>query len=150
VINGKSYSWEDISVVLPYGEIVGFTDIEYSESKEFEPVYGKGSNPYGYGSGNYSAEGKVTLSREEHGKLVAYAKKLGRSLTTLPPFTISVSYANEDQPTVTDILKSVKIAKVSSGASQGDKSLKVEYELKIFGGIWWNGMEPNAPGYGKG
>lgn len=143
MINGKKYSWEDISVTLPYGEIIDFQNIEYSDQKEIEPVYGKGSNPTGYGAGNYSAEGKVTLLKEEHDKFVAYAKKQGKSLYKLPPFTIVVSYANEDQPTTTDVLKACKITKVSQSGGQGDKELKVEYELKILGGIVRDGLEAN-------
>lgn len=143
MINGKKYSWEDISVVLPYGEMIDFQNIEYNDSKEIEAVYGKGSNPTGYGAGNYSAEGKVTLLKEEHDKFVAYAKKQGRSLYGIPPFTITVSYANEDQPTKTDVLKACKITKVSHSGGQGDKELKVEYELKILGGIWRDGLAPN-------
>jgi hypothetical protein len=142
-INGKTYSWEDISVVLPYGEIVSFQSIEYSDEKEIEPVYGKGSNPLAYGTGNYSAEGKAALLREEHDRLVAWAKKRRKTLYGLEPFVITVSYANEDQPTRTDVLKGVKITKVSHSASQGDKELKVEYELKILDGIWRDGLRPN-------
>lgn len=143
MINGKKYSWEDISVILPYGEIIGFQNIEYSDGLEIDPVYGKGSNPQGYGVGNYSAEGKVTLLKDEHDRFVEYAKKRGKSLYRLPPFTITVSYANEDQPTKTDVLKACKIVKVSQSGGQGDKELKVEYELKILGGIHRDGLAPN-------
>jgi len=143
LINGKEYSWEDISVTLPHGELIGIQNIEYSDSKEVEPAYGKGSNPLGYGNGNYSAEGKLTLLKSEHDRFVGYAKKQGKTLYGLAPFSISVSYANEDQPTVTDILKACKITKVSRSSGQGDKEVKVEYELKILGGIAWDGLDAN-------
>ncbi|MCL6612630.1 MAG: hypothetical protein K6T66_13935 [Peptococcaceae bacterium] len=143
MINGKSYSWEDISVVMPHGEMVNFLNVDYSDGKEIEPTYGKGSNPTGYGTGNYSAEGKLTLKKEEHDKFVDWAKKQNKSLYRLPPFPVTVSYANEDQPTKTDILKSCKIVKVSQSGGQGDKELKVEYEIKILDGIWRDGLPPN-------
>ncbi|WP_027364022.1 hypothetical protein [Desulfotruncus alcoholivorax] len=143
MINGKKYSWEDISVMLPHGEAVDIQGIEYSDGKEIEAVYGKGSNPTGYGAGNYSAEGKLTLLKEEHDKFIAYAKRQKTSLYKLPPFPITVSYANEDQPTKTDVLKSCKINKVSHSGSQGDKQSKVEYEINILGGIVRDGLEPN-------
>lgn len=143
MINGKNYSWEDISVSLPMGQLINFDGIEYSDGKEIEEVYGKGSNPQGYGTGNYSASGKATLFKEDHDRLVAYAKAIGKAMYQIPPFPISVSYANEDQPLTSDILKACKIEKISHSGGQGDKSLKVEYEFKILNGIWRNGVAPN-------
>jgi hypothetical protein len=143
MINGKSYGWEDISTVLPYGEAIGIQNVEYSDSKELDPTYGRGSNPTGYGAGNYSAEGKITVSKEEYNKFIDYAKKLGTPLYKVPPFPIVVSYANDDQPTSTDELKSCKVTKVSESRGQGDKESKVEMELKILGGIYRNGLAPN-------
>jgi len=143
MINGKKYSWEDISVTLPYGIVIDIQNIEYSDEKELEAVYGKGSNPTGYGVGNYSAEGKVSLLKEESNKLVDYVKKQKKSLYGIPPFTIVVSYANDDQLTKTDVLKACKITKVSNSSGQGDKSVKIEYELAILDGIWRDGLRPN-------
>jgi hypothetical protein len=142
MINGKKYSWEDITATLPHGVLIDVENVEYSDGKEVEAQYGKGSMPTGYGQGNYSAEGKISLLREEFNRLLAYAKSQGKSLYNLPPFPITVSYANEDQPTVTDILKSVKFAKTSVSAGQGDKSVKVDLDIQIIGGIAWNGITP--------
>ncbi|MCR4442964.1 MAG: hypothetical protein QHH10_12085 [Peptococcaceae bacterium] len=142
MINGKKYSWEDITATMPHGVLIDITDIEYSDGKEIEAQYGKGSMPTGYGVGNYSAEGKVSMLREEFNKLLAYAKSQGCTLYTLPPFPITVSYANEDQPMVTDTLKNVKFTKTSVSSSQGDKSVKVDLDIQIVGGIAWNGIQP--------
>lgn len=143
MINGKNYDWEDISTTFPHGELINFTDIEYSDEKEVEATYGKGSNPQAYGTGNYSAGGKVTVKKEEHDRIVDYARKLGKPLYKMPPFPIVVSYANEDRPTKTDVLRQCKINKISHSSSQGDKELKVDYEIKILGGIVRDGVEPN-------
>ena len=72
MINGKSYSWEDIACTFPHGMLINVENIEYSDEKETELQYGKGSKPTGYGAGNYKAEGKVTLQREELNKLLEY------------------------------------------------------------------------------
>lgn len=144
MINGKQYDWEDIDIRLPgLGSLVGVQGIEYSDEKEIEPVHGKGSNPVGYGAGNYKAEGKLTLLKSAFNDLVTFARRRGKSIYTLPAIDIPVSYANEDQPTTTDILKGVKFKKVSSSASQGDRGLTVELEMAIIGGIWWDGRQPN-------
>lgn len=143
MINGKRYGWEDITIRLPHGPLLDVDSIEYSDKKEIEPVYGKGSSPRGYGTGNYSAEGKITLLREEYLRLVAHAKARGVSFYGLPPFTITVSYANEDQPTTTDVLRGCKITERSSSASQGDQSVKVELSIIILNGIDSDGLSPN-------
>lgn len=141
-INGKKYSWEDISVVLPIGEAIGIDSIEYSDGQEVEATYGKGSGAIGYGVGNYSAEGKMTLLKEEADKLIAYAQKNGGSLYRLKPFPIVASYANDDQPTATDELKSCKIKKVSDSRKQGDKKTTTDIEFDILDGIFRNGVAP--------
>ncbi|MGE5607413.1 MAG: hypothetical protein ACM3YE_17205 [Bacteroidota bacterium] len=144
MINGKKFSWEDISVNLPQGTAIDIDSIEYSDKKEDEEIYGKGSNPTGWGSGNYSAEGKMTLKREEHEKLTTALIALGsKSIYQHKPFPIVVNYANDDQPIVTDVLRSCKLTANSTGPKQGDKSENVEVSFKILGGIVWNGKEAN-------
>lgn len=143
MINGKRYAWEDISIRLPHGLLLDVESIEYSDKKEVEAVYGKGSNPRGYSAGNYSAEGKLTLLREEFNRLLDHVRSLGVTLYNLPPFPITVGYANEDEPATTDVLKGCKITETSNSNSQGDQSVKVDLSLKILGGIDWNGVAAN-------
>lgn len=146
MINGKKYSWEDITITFPHGVMVDVSEIEYSDKKETEAQYGKGATPTGYGEGNYSAEGKAKMKREEFELLKASLVKLGaKSIYKHKPFPITVGYANDDQPTVTDTLKACKITAMSNGPKQGDKSVDVEIELLILGGIDWNGV----PGYAE-
>lgn len=142
-INGKKYSWEDITIKLPHGTLVDVDSIDYSDKKEKEAIYGKGSNPQGYGTGNYSAEGKLSLRKEEFDKLVDHAKQNGGSLYGLKPFTITVAYANEDQQTVTDTLQSCTITEISGGSKQGDKDVKRDISLAILDGIKWNDLDAN-------
>ena len=143
MINGKNYSWEDISIVLPHGTLIHVLSIEYSDEKEAEPLYGAGSNPVGYGQGNYKAEGKLTLRREEFDLLIEYAKKQGTTLYGLGPFPIVVSYANDDEPRRTDTLPMCKFTKTSTSPSQGDKEVKIDLDFQCFAPIKWNDMEAN-------
>lgn len=143
MINGKRYSWEDITARMPHGVLLDIDSIEYSDERETEAIYGKGSSPRGWGAGNYSAKGKLTLLKEEFDRLVDYAKQLGVALYRIPPFPITVSYANEDQPLRTDVLKGCVISSVSHSASQGDSSVKVELEIQVLNGIWRDGLRPN-------
>lgn len=124
--------------------MVDILEISYSDKKETELQYGKGSNPVGYGEGNYSAEGKAKMRREEFEKLKLTLIALGaKSVYQHPPFPVTVSYANEDESTVVDVLRSCKIISVDNGPKQGDKSTEVEIGLLIMGGILWNGVPAN-------
>ncbi|GAB6100438.1 hypothetical protein JCM16358_23170 [Halanaerocella petrolearia] len=142
-VNGKSYDWESISIKLPYGTMIAIESIEYSDEKETEANYGKGSNPYGYGEGNYSAEGKLTIRREEFEKFVDYVKQNSETLYGLDPFPITVSYANDDQPITTDKLPKCKFKSNSTSTSQGDKKVNVEKDFVILAPIEWNGLPAN-------
>lgn len=141
MINGRNYDWESTTINLPHGTLVAVSKIEYSDEKEFKPVYGKGSKPRSFGSGNYKAEGKLTLQREEFEALLLYCRSQGiREFYGLAPFPITVSYANEDRPLVTDVLKQCKFTKTGSGSEQGKEQIEVELDFVILGGIEWNAL----------
>ena len=55
---------------------------------------------------------------------------------------ITVSYANEGARTKIDELKKVKFSKRSNKAAQGDKSLTVDIDLMIIGGVIQDGVKP--------
>ncbi|MBE3574540.1 MAG: hypothetical protein IMW99_03660 [Firmicutes bacterium] len=142
-INGKKYSWEDITIKLPHGTLIDVDSIEYGDKIEKEALYGKGSNAQGYGLGNYSAEGKLSLRREEFEKLIAHAKQNGGSLYGLKPFTITVAYAKDGDQTTMDTLKSCSFTETSSSSKQGDKEVKVDLSFLILDGIKWNDLDAN-------
>ena len=137
MINGRNYDWESIEVNLPSGPVLQIEAIEYGDKQEAEAIYGKGTAPVGYGQGNYSAEGKMTLKREELNRLEAYARKQGKTIYTLPLFPIVVSYANSDQPSISDKLNQVKLTERNTSPKQGDKAINVELSFIILGGIEW-------------
>lgn len=143
MINGKNYSWEDISIQLPHGTLIGIEDIEYSDEKETEANYGKGSNPISYGEGNYSAQGKLTLTRGEFQRLLDHVKKNAKSLYGLQPFPIIASYANDNQPAITDKLPLCKFNTTKSSGAQNDKKINVELEFIILKPIEWDGVPAN-------
>jgi hypothetical protein len=144
MINGKRYAWEDLSVMLPHGLALDIIDIEYDWDPDFKEVYGKGSNPRGYGAGNSKYSCKITVLREEFERMLADARSRGfASLAAIRPFEIICSYANEDEPIVTDVIHQAKLKKVGTKQSQGSEKTEVEVELLVLGGITWNRM-PSA------
>jgi hypothetical protein len=140
MINGKSYAWEDVSVVMPYGLALDIDSIDYDDKKSVKRVYGKGGVARRYGSGNYEASCKVSVLREDFERMVLLAKAALVGIYDLPPFPIVVAYANEDEPMVTDRLPLVKLTAVKSGSKQGEESVKVELEFEVLAPIQWNGV----------
>lgn len=59
-VNGKAYDWGDVDLKIP-GLNIQVQEISYDDELEIEEVYGSGSKPRGYGTGNY----KVACSRKE-------------------------------------------------------------------------------------
>lgn len=140
-VNGKTYSWGDVELRLP-GIVTEVQEISYDDELEKEVVYGMGSRPRGYGRGNYKANGKITLLRDDYDDIVDYCKKNGISLYELEFPKIIVSYAKGNGKTVTDILNRVSLTKSSTKAAQGDKSFTVDFDLLIAGLIERDGVLP--------
>lgn len=142
-INGRNYDWEDMHVVLPSGEAVGITEIKYTDGQEIEARYGRGAIPRGYGRGNYEASGSMVLDREEWELLkAALVASGGGGIYDHQPFTIVVSYANNEMGVVVDTLKSCKITgHDGGGASQGDSNASpMTCEFTILEPILYNGV----------
>ena len=138
-INGNHYDWESVEIQLPNGVAVGITEISYSDERSIEPRYGKGAVPRGYGRKNYKASGSMSLDKDEFERL---RENLGGSVYNPTPFSIIVSYANYDQPTVTDTLQDCKITKTDTSAKQDDDNAgAVKLDFVILSPIRWNGAE---------
>ena len=139
-INGNYYDWESIEVQLqPSGVAIGITEINYSDERGIEPRYGKGAVPRGFGRKKYAATGKAVLDRDEAELL---RKGLGGSFYSNTPFPIIVSYANQDQPTITDTLPDCMITKAdTSGKQDDDNAGVVSLDFVIISPIKWNGTD---------
>ncbi|MFR3319744.1 MAG: hypothetical protein ACLTS9_11840, partial [Sutterella wadsworthensis] len=109
---------------------------------EIDEVYGYGSKPRGYVTGNYKASGKLSMLRDDYDDLLAYCKQKGVPFYKMELPSIIVSYANEGARTKIDELKKVKFSKRSNKATQGDKSLTVDVDMMIVGGVYQDGVAP--------
>lgn len=141
MIFGKDFDWSDVSVALPTGISPTITNIDYNDNSEVEAVYGRGSMPIAYGRGKYSAEGKLTLAPAEAELLKAALATTGLGrLHKSKPFNITISYAQDEAPIVTDELLQCVVKKWPKKAASGDKNFTVELDFIILGGIIWNGI----------
>lgn len=141
LINGKAYDWADISVEFPDFSMQ-LQEISYDDELEKELAYGTGSVPRGYGTGNYKANAKITMLRDDFDSLTDYCKSKGISLYKLVIPKIVVSHANAGSKTVTDVINKVTITKTSHKGAKGDKELKVDLDLLVAGMITRNGVNP--------
>ena len=140
-VNGISYGWGDVDVKIPGLNLV-VQEISYDDEQEMEESYGKGYRPRGYGKGNYKASGKMSMLRDDFDDVLDYCKATGKSFYNVELPSVVVSYGNPGGRTRIDELKKVVFVKRSHKAAQGDKTLTVDIDLMIVGGIVEDGVEP--------
>lgn len=140
-VNGKAYDWGDVDVKIP-GLTMEVQEVDYDDEFDMEETYGRGNKPRGYGTGNYKSSGKLTLLRDDYESMLTYCKAKGIPFYKLEIPSVVVSYANDGDRTRIDELRKVKFSKRSNKAAQGDKSIKVDLDMMIFGGIVQDGVEP--------
>lgn len=140
-VNGISYGWGDVDVKIPGLNLV-VQEISYDDEQETEESYGKGSRPRGYGKGNYKASGKMSMHRDDFDDILDYCKAKGIPFYGVELPSVVVSYGNPGDRTRIDELKKVVFVKRSHKAAQGDKTLSVDIDLMIVGGIVEDGVEP--------
>ena len=140
-VNGINYGWGDVDVKIPGLNLV-VQEISYDDEQEMEESYGKGYRPRGYGKGNYKASGKMSMLRDDFDDVLDYCKATGKSFYNVELPSVVVSYGNPGGRTRIDQLKRVVFVKRSHKAAQGDKTLTVDIDLMIVGGIVEDGVEP--------
>lgn len=140
-VNGISYGWGDVDIKIPGVNLV-LQEISYDDEQEAEESYGKGSKPRGYGKGNYKASGKMSMHRDDYDDLLDCLKALGKPFYGMAFPSVVVAYGNPGGRTRIDELKRVIFTKRSHKAAQGDKTLSVDIDLMIVGGIVEDGVEP--------
>ena len=139
-VNGKNYDRGDVDVKFP-GLVLVVQEISYDDEQDMEESYGRGYKPRGFGKGNYKASGKLSMLRDDYEDLLAFCKARGVSFYDLELPSIVVSYADNGKAISTDELKKVRPIKRTHKAAQGDKSLSVDVDLMIVGGIITNGVQ---------
>lgn len=141
LINGKCYDWSSVTINVSGMDSIELQEISYDDEQELEAIYGKGGKMRGYGTGNQKNSVKLSMQREDFDEMIRVIKSKGyKSFYKYIIPKITVSYADEGAPTVTDVLTNVKFSKRSLKAAQGDKSMKVDLDGMAVGGIKMNGL----------
>lgn len=129
LINGTSYSWANIKLVLFGVPVIGITSIDYKKSQKKENNYGMGTEPISRGYGNSEYEGKITLYREEWMKIVLAAPT--KDPLAIAPFDIQVNFGGERVQASLDVLKSCEFLEDPFTVKQGDTKIMIELPLII-------------------
>jgi hypothetical protein len=131
MIKGKEYDFEDIKIKLFDKEPIGITGIKYGHKQEAKFQHGMGKHAISYTKGKYEATGELSLLQSELEALQRTLPK-GKSLTDIPPFDITVSYAMEgDANTTTDTLKSCIITGLDKELKTGGEAMEVKLPMII-------------------
>jgi hypothetical protein len=125
--NSKQYAWCELSIAFGGRIIIGVTELEYTEKREKDLLYGSGCKPHGIVAGNRSFEGKVSIWQSELEAMTRDAKD--NDILNLS-FDLVAAYVPLDGgQIVTDILKNVEFTEVKKGMKQGDKNMIVELPI---------------------
>lgn len=140
MINGRVFDWESIAIYTTWGSNITILAISYNAESSVEPVYGRGRAARGYGMGNLAQEGSMDIDSISFDLLCVYAAAQG-GLLNIKPFPIVVNYSNADQKIRFDTLRSCKIQRWETDATQGDSEVrKTKLTFKILDPILLNGI----------
>ncbi len=134
-INGYQYSYANLQIFLNGVVINGITSISYSEEHDAQNLYGIGNTPIGRGTGLHTYSASLSLYKSELLALQSAAGlALGGDITSLPEFTIVVTYGNQQgQVPTTDILENCQFLSNSVDSSSGDASIVSDIPLILSG-----------------
>ena len=129
LINGKSYSWADITVNIGGTPVAGIVAISYKRSQEKTNNYGSGPKPVSRGRGNKEYEASITLHMEEVERLLDAAPN--RDLLDIPAFDINVTFESSPDQIANHVLKFAEFTEEANDIAQGDSVIEMELPLVI-------------------
>ena len=133
---GKLQGWNNITLNLWGRDVVGITELSYSDTTKKENVMAAGAYPVGRSESNYEAKASITLLKEEIDAILASLPK-GKRLQDIEPFDMIAAYEKKDSTIQKDAIRNVEFTGNGVDVKQGDGSIAVKCEL-IISHIDWN------------
>ena len=137
-VNGNRYSFASIDFQLLGKRYFGVKAINYSDGLDPGEVRGTAPQLIGRTKGKYSAEGSIEIYEAEFADFAAALLAAGPNLGFTNsvgimeiPFEVSVSYAEENSPTITDTLVACRVKKIDKSRSEGTDPTTVKLDLHI-------------------
>lgn len=135
LINGRTYDWGDINLLIAGVPVTGIVSIEYKEEQEKVDNFGAGRYPVSRSRGKITTSAKMSLDMKEVEAIQSRSRN-GR-LQDIDPFTITVTYIPDTGTgIVTDILHNVEFKNNGRSWKSGDTKQDVELDL-ICSHITW-------------
>lgn len=130
LINGRTYSWADITVIILGRKVQGITAISWKQAQEKSNNMGQGNRATSRSRGNRTAEASITLSLKE---IVAIQNALpvGTDILDIKDFPVIVSYNNDQNQFVSYQLQHCEFLEFGADSSQGDAIIEKELPLII-------------------
>ncbi|MCG8476208.1 MAG: hypothetical protein MI784_12140 [Cytophagales bacterium] len=129
LVNGRTYSWSDITVNILGNPVAGITAVSYEDKQEMENVYAAGNKPVARGYGKIESTGSITLLADEVESLMSAAPN-GR-LQEIPEFDIVVAYETESGEVKTHTLKNCRFKSNKRDMKSGDMKMEVAMDLLV-------------------
>lgn len=130
LINGQGYSHADLTLgLLGNPLVVGFRAIEYGVDHPKNNVHGAQGLPQERTRGNINYTGSITLTVKEAKRIREAAGK--SMLTSIPPFPITVTYANGVDAATTDVLLFVEFSSDRISSTSGNEMIEVTLPIII-------------------
>lgn len=143
LINGTSYAWSQIQVLILNQPVNEITAVSYEDTQEMQDNFGAGEYPISRGYGKVQAKATVTMAMAEVVALQAAAPQ--KSLNRIPEFDVVVSYQQRyglwppvGGKIVTDVIKNCRFKGNKRDTKEGDLTIPVELEM-ITSHIIWGG-----------
>ena len=135
LINGRTYDWGDISVLIAGVPVIGITALDYDDDQEKVDNYGAGRLPVSRTRGKITTKAKITLDMKEVEAIQSRSRN-GR-LQSIDPFTITVAYIPDTGTgIITDTLHNVEFKNNKRAWKTGDTKQDVDLDL-ICSHITW-------------
>lgn len=145
LINGKAYSWADISVMFFGIRMMGITSISYKDMQEKTNEYGAGSFPVSRSYGKYEATCEIEIELKEMVAIQAAAKRAGANrIQDIPAFPIDVSYMAEAGRVINDRICNAEFTDNVREGKTGDGRLVVKAVLVVSHIEWDNRANPSS------
>lgn len=127
---GKMKGWNAVTVNVMGRDLEGVTAISYSDKEAKENVYGAGKFPIGRSTGNYEAEAKMSLYKEEADGL-RLSLGPGKRVLDIAPFDVVVHYETETGSLLKDRIRNCEFKNDGVDIKQADGTIVTEYELLV-------------------
>lgn len=140
LINGNMYQFSSLILTVLGVPFPFLTAVNYESSNESSMFYGTSKTPIAQTKGNASHTASITIPASQRDAFLALVTQGGARGVFDSPFTVTISYAEEGEPVVTDVLEGCRILKVGQAYSQGNEPLSIDIELSVPTIILGNGL----------